>query len=618
MNKSAEHAQMPSNFAVRNTADKGSKQPTGGNSGSLPEDRLCEICEKHYDQILPIMAEKAHQEKLKGVQTRLSYNESSRQKAHTKEKTQYSESESYDRKRKTKKRRSPARTTCLKAPVSIEARALGVVDKNVFTRMGEKREDVRSRLGPKVTSRPKHTSDRRRTNSEMSAEDQNRERNETRNPGRSYVTCSSKRHREIEEEWDAIDQANRRRLNDNIPKSVDEMMSITIAFFRGEVAVANQSRKKTQPTWKHHETSHKPSFDKRPYFKNRHKSNRRQDRFTPLTKSPKEILAMETVKFKASPLMTGHAENQNKNKFCEFYGDKAHNIDECIHLRKQIEEAVKSGQLSHRIKEIKQGGNKGEHVKTAKKGETSNKEKATAIFMVQPWQRITRVVEETFQTLRRINMKFNPKKCTFGVKEGRFLGYIVNIKGTKACPDKVEAVIKLQAANGNRTQTWGRTDTLPLRSQRSNQCGLANGKRLTAYAGLLQFTYALRFKFKASNNKAKYEALVAGLHIAKQMRVHNLEARVDSRLVASHNGSYVEKEQSMIQYLEKAKMLISGFKKFLIEQVPRNKNKKEDALSKIASTSFAYLTKQVLIDLLKEKSIGESEVLAVVKEEGYS
>nr|GEY49396.1 reverse transcriptase domain-containing protein [Tanacetum cinerariifolium] len=61
-----------------------------------------------------------------------------------------------------------------------------------------------------------------------------------------------------------------KRLNDNIPKSVDEMVSVTTSFLRGEVAAANQSRKKAPPTWRHHETSHKPNFDKRPDFKNRH------------------------------------------------------------------------------------------------------------------------------------------------------------------------------------------------------------------------------------------------------------------------------------------------------------------------------------------------------------
>ncbi|GJQ93740.1 reverse transcriptase domain-containing protein [Tanacetum coccineum] len=175
-----------------------------------------------------------------------------------------------------------------------------------------------------------------------------------------------------------------------IPKSLEEMMSVTTAFLRGEVAAANQSKKKVPPAWKHHETSHRPNFDKRPNFKRQHKSTRRQDRFTPLTKTPKEILAMETVKFKAQPPMTGPTENMNKNKFCEFHGDKGHITDKCIHLRKLVEEAVKSGQLSHLVKEIKQGGKRDEQAKTVKEGEAPNKEKATAIFMVQPWQRKTR------------------------------------------------------------------------------------------------------------------------------------------------------------------------------------------------------------------------------------
>ncbi|GJV82817.1 reverse transcriptase domain-containing protein [Tanacetum coccineum] len=49
---------------------------------------------------------------------------------------------------------------------------------------------------------------------------------------------------------------------------------------------------------------------------------------------------------------------------------------------------------------------------------------------------IVRDIEETFKTLREINMKLNPKKCTFGVEEGIFLGYKVNTKGLKVCPDK--------------------------------------------------------------------------------------------------------------------------------------------------------------------------------------
>ncbi|GKD10550.1 reverse transcriptase domain-containing protein, partial [Tanacetum coccineum] len=58
------------------------------------------------------------------------------------------------------------------------------------------------------------------------------------------------------------------------------------------------------------------------------------------------------------------------------------------------------------------------------------------------------------------------------------------------------------------------------------------------------------------------------------------------------------------------------YRMFSIKQVPRSENKKADALSKIASTSFAHLSKQVLVEELKEKSINELEVLAVVEEEG--
>ena len=81
------------------------------------------------------------------------------------------------------------------------------------------------------------------------------------------------------------------------------------------------------------------------------------------------------------------------------------------------------------------------------------------------------------------------------------------------------------------------------------------------------------------------------------MGVRNLEANVDSRLVANHVlGEYVAKEENMIQYLAKAKSLIQNFDRFTIKQVPRGENKKADALSKIASTSFAHLSEQVLVD----------------------
>ncbi|GJW80449.1 reverse transcriptase domain-containing protein [Tanacetum coccineum] len=58
-------------------------------------------------------------------------------------------------------------------------------------------------------------------------------------------------------------------------------------------------------------------------------------------------------------------------------------------------------------------------------------------------EEMIRDINETFRTLRRINMKLNPKKCTFGAREGMFLGYMISPEGIKPCPDKTEAVLQL-------------------------------------------------------------------------------------------------------------------------------------------------------------------------------
>ncbi|GJR11608.1 reverse transcriptase domain-containing protein [Tanacetum coccineum] len=107
-------------------------------------------------------------------------------------------------------------------------------------------------------------------------------------------------------------------------------------------------------------------------IKSQHKQEKRPDRFTLLTKTPKEILALEKRKFKTPPSMTTPVEKRNANKFCEFHGEVGHNTDECNHLRKQIEDMLKAGKLSYIIRELKQSSEKDQ---PKKKGETSGKEK---------------------------------------------------------------------------------------------------------------------------------------------------------------------------------------------------------------------------------------------------
>nr|XP_043639225.1 uncharacterized protein LOC122610294 [Erigeron canadensis] len=130
-----------------------------------------------------------------------------------------------------------------------------------------------------------------------------------------------------------------------------------------------------------------------------------------------------------------------------------------------------------------------------------------------------------------------------------------------------------------------------------------------------EYTYALRFDFLASNNEAEYEALLAGLKIARKMKEENIHTYVDSQLVANQiKGAFEANQKTMQLYLEEARKVISEFKKFIIEQVPRSQNKKADALSKLASLTFAHLTKEVLVEVLEEKSIVPKKEVFQVEE----
>ncbi|XP_073313503.1 uncharacterized protein [Primulina huaijiensis] len=55
---------------------------------------------------------------------------------------------------------------------------------------------------------------------------------------------------------------------------------------------------------------------------------------------------------------------------------------------------------------------------------------------------------ETFSTLRSYGLKLNPQKCVFGVKSGKFLGYMVTERGIEANPEKVQAIQDMVSPQG--------------------------------------------------------------------------------------------------------------------------------------------------------------------------
>ena len=53
-------------------------------------------------------------------------------------------------------------------------------------------------------------------------------------------------------------------------------------------------------------------------------------------------------------------------------------------------------------------------------------------------------LKETFDTLRRHQIKLNPSKCEFGVSLGKFLGFMVSQRGIEANPDKIQAILDME------------------------------------------------------------------------------------------------------------------------------------------------------------------------------
>ncbi|GKC26766.1 reverse transcriptase domain-containing protein [Tanacetum coccineum] len=238
-------------------------------------------------------------------------------------------------------------------------------------------------------------------------------------------------------------------------------------------------------------------------------------------------------------------------------------------------------------------------------------------------------ITKTFKNLRKVNMKLNSKKCSFGIKEGKFIGYMVTSEWIRANPKKTKEVVdmespkilkemqslseKLAALNqflsrcakralpffetlknitnenkddyyagghiirlprhilGRDTQqarSLGEISQILSRAQslQHHVCSLKRhkGAEWTLYtdrasslkgvgAGLVpidptrtKYTYAIRLNFSSTNNEADYEALLAGLWIAKKMKVRALKVKVDSKLVAYQlNGDFVASSERM-------------------------------------------------------------------------
>ncbi|KAL5568572.1 hypothetical protein UlMin_025147 [Ulmus minor] len=124
----------------------------------------------------------------------------------------------------------------------------------------------------------------------------------------------------------------------------------------------------------------------------------------------------------------------------------------------------------------------------------------------------------------------------------------------------------------------------------------------------VKLSCAVRFKFKATNNQAEYEALLSGLRLAKEVSARHLTIYSDSQLVVSQvNSEFQAKGEKMASYLEKAKEAMNQFDTVTIIQVPRAENTNADALALLATGLEERLLKTVPIEILEAPSIEKQE-----------
>ncbi|GJU57914.1 reverse transcriptase domain-containing protein [Tanacetum coccineum] len=255
-----------------------------------------------------------------------------------------------------------------------------------------------------------------------------------------------------------------------------------------------------------------------------------------------------------------------------------------------------------------------------------------ALSLIHMTRRLRRYFEAhlvkviTDQPIKNIlnNTETSGKLAKYAVELG---AYNITFIPRNAVKGQILADFLSEALEGEAEELYFRVPEVPLEKDdterwtlftdgASSPKGSGAGLVLIGPSGV-EYTYALRLTFPSTNNEAEYEALLAGLRIARQMNISNIEVKVDSKLVASQiNGSYEANKDSMIKYLAKAKEYASGFKSFSIENIPRNMNQKADVLSKLASVAFNHLTKEVLVEVLNERSTEGQEVHTIVEEEG--
>ena len=96
--------------------------------------------------------------------------------------------------------------------------------------------------------------------------------------------------------------------------------------------------------------------------------------------------------------------------------------------------------------------------------------------------------------------------------------------------------------------------------------------------------YTLQIHFTCTNNVAEYEALLHGLHVAKEMGVSRIKCYRDSDLVVQQTmGTWDANDPNMAAYRQLVDQVGRHFAGMELEHINQGKNEAADALSRFGS-----------------------------------
>nr|KYP68865.1 Retrovirus-related Pol polyprotein from transposon 297 family [Cajanus cajan] len=132
--------------------------------------------------------------------------------------------------------------------------------------------------------------------------------------------------------------------------------------------------------------------------------------------------------------------------------------------------------------------------------------------------------------------------------------------------------------------------------------------------GKMVIEQSLQFGFKASNNQAEYEALLAGLRLAADLGITKVQCFSDSQVVTEQvnvNGNFQIKEPTLLLYFHAFQKLKNGFETVQVNHTPREHNTRADRLAKLASSKKTSHLRSMIQQELPSPSVDETECMQI-------